>query len=78
MAFPPALALPSNKPFFSLETYESWVSSSGYELYETWLKNSENIAQDSDSTTQARGQELVDNASTKDVKEFRGTVRFIL
>ena len=53
--------------------FESWVSSSRYELYETWLKNSESIAQDS-----ARGEELVDNASAKDIKKFRETVRFIL
>ena len=72
-AFPPALALASHKPFFSIEMFESWVSSSGYELYETWLKNSANIAQDS-----ARGQELVDDASTRDIKKFRETVRFIL
>jgi hypothetical protein len=73
-AFPSDLALASNKPFFSLETFEFWVSSSGYELYETWLKNSASIAQDSDYT---RGQELVDDASTKDIKKFRETVRFI-
>lgn len=71
-AFPPALALASNQPFFSIEMFESWVSPSGYELYETWLKNSANIAQDS-----AHGQELVDDASTKDIKRFRETVRFI-
>ena len=71
-AFPPALALASNKPFFSIETFESWVSSSGYELYETWLKNSASIAQDSES---AHGLELVDNATTKDIKKFRETVR---
>jgi hypothetical protein len=71
--FPPALALASNQPFFSLETFESWVSSSGYELYETWLKNSASMAQDS-----VRGQELVDDASAKDIKNFRETVRFIL
>ena len=53
--------------------FESWVSPSGYELYETWLKNSANIAQDS-----AHGQELVDDASTKDIKKFRETVRFII
>jgi hypothetical protein len=57
-----------------METFESWVSSSGYELYETWLKNSASIAQDSDST---HCQELVDDASTKDIKKFRETVRFI-
>ena len=72
-AFPPTLALPSNQPFFSIETFESWVSSSGYELYDTWLKNSATIAQDS-----ARGQELVDNASAKNIKKFRETVRIIL
>ena len=72
-AFPAAVALASNQPFFSIEMFESWVSSSGYELYETWLKNSESIAQDS-----ARGEELVDNASAKDIKKFRETVRFIL
>jgi hypothetical protein len=72
-AFPPALALASNQPFFSIENFESWVSSSGYELYETWLKNSASMAQDS-----ARGQELLDDASAKDIKNFRGTVIFIL
>ena len=69
-AFPPQLALASNQPFFSIETFESWVSSSGYELYETWLKNSASMAQDS-----ARGQDLVDNATAKDIKKFRETVR---
>ena len=42
-AFPPALALASHQPFFSIEMFESWVSPSGYELYETWLENSANI-----------------------------------
>ena len=58
---------------FSIETFESWVSSSGYELYETWLKNSASLTQDS-----AHGQELVDDASAKDIKIFRETVRLIL
>ena len=71
-AFPPALALASNQPYFSIETFESWVSSSGYELYETWLKNSASMSQDS-----AHGQELVDDASAKDIKKFRETVSFI-
>ena len=71
-AFPPALALASHEPHFSIEMFESWVSSSGYELYDTWLKNSASISQDP-----ARGQELVDDASTKDIKKFRETVRFI-
>ena len=52
--------------------FEFWVSSSGYELYETWLKNSADIAQDS-----ARGQELINEVSIKDIKNFRETVRFI-
>jgi hypothetical protein len=76
-AFPPALALASNQPFFSIEKFESWVSSSGYELYETWLKNSANIAQDS-ASARASGQDLVDDASTKDIKKFRETVRFTI
>ena len=70
--FLPALTLASNKAFFSLETFESWVSSTGYELYKTWLKNAEN------TWTLLMGQELVDNASTKDIKEFHETIRFIL
>ena len=71
-AFPSALALASHEPYFSIEMFESWVSSSGYELYDTWLKNSASISQDS-----TRGQELVDDASTKDIKKFREIVRFI-
>ena len=71
-AFPPVLTLASNQPFFSIEMFEFWVSSSGYELYETWLKNSVDIAQDS-----ARGQELINEVSIKDIKNFRETVRFI-
>ena len=62
----------SNQPYFSIEMFESWVSHSGYELYETWLKNSANIA-----LNFARGQELVDDASTKDIIKFCETVRFI-
>ena len=69
----PALTLASNKPFFSIEIFESWVSSSGYELYETWLKKSASIAQDS-----AGAQELVNDASTKDIKKFFEMVIFIL
>ena len=42
------------------------------ELYETWLKNSASMSQDS-----AHGQELVDDASAKDIKKFRETVSFI-
>ena len=53
-AFPPALTLASNQPFFSIGMFESWVLSSGYELYKTWLKNSADIAQDSPHG-QARG-----------------------
>ena len=56
-----------------METFESWVSPSGYELYETWLKNSASITQDS-----AHGQELVDDVSAKDIKIFCETVRFIV
>ena len=74
-AFPPALTFASNKPFLSIENFKSCVSSSesGYELYETWLKNSASIAQDS-----THGQELVNDASTKDIKTFCEMVIFIV
>ena len=42
-AFQPALADQSHRPFFSLDCHETWMTLSGYELYETWLKNSRDL-----------------------------------
>ena len=64
-AFQPALADQSHQPFFSLDCHEKWVMLSGYELYETWLKNSRDLSQDS-----GQAQELINNATARDIRQF--------
>ena len=72
-AFQPALADQSHPIFFSLDRHEDWTTRSGYELYETWLKNSKEIRQDS-----GEAQEVVDPATPRDIKKFRDIVGFLV
>jgi len=71
-AFQPVLADPSHQPFFSLDCHETWTTVLGYELYETWLKNSKDLSQDT-----AHAQELVDGAIARDIKQFRDIVSLL-
>jgi len=71
-AFQPVLADQSHQPFFSLDCHETWTTISGYELYETWLKNLKDLSQDT-----AHAQALVDDAAARDIKQFRDIISFI-
>ncbi|EDR02648.1 uncharacterized protein LACBIDRAFT_332144 [Laccaria bicolor S238N-H82] len=68
-AFQPALADQSHQPFFSLDCHENWTTLSGYELYETWLKNSKDLSQDT-----GHAQALIDGATARDIKQFRDVI----
>ena len=72
-AFQPTLADQSHQPFFSLDFHEDWTTLSGYELYETWLKNSKDLSQDT-----AHAQALIDSATAHDIKQFRDIVNFLI
>ena len=65
-AFQPTLADQFHQPFFSLDCHENWMTISGYELYETWLKNSQDLSQDI-----GHAQALIDSATARDIKQFR-------
>ena len=71
-AFQPVLADQSHRLFFSLDCHETWTTVSGYELYETWLKNSKDLTQDT-----AHAQGLVDSATARDIRQFRDVVSFL-
>ena len=45
---------------------------SGYELFETWLKNSKDLSQDIGHV-----QALIDSATASDIKKFREIVCFL-
>ena len=62
----------SHVPFFSLEFPEDWVSDSGYELYETWLKNANNISLDLGSN------DRVGIATLGEIKKYRDVVSLCL
>ena len=72
-AFQPALADQSHQPFLSLDCHEKWTTLSGYELYETWLKNSKELRHDSGET-----RKLIDRATARDIKQFRDVVGFLV
>ena len=71
-AFQPTLADQSHRPIFSLDCHEKWTTISGYELYETWLKNFKNLSQDS-----GQAQKFIDSATACDIKQFRDVVSFL-
>jgi hypothetical protein len=56
---PTCLADQSHQPFFSLDCHEKWTTLSGYELYETWLKNSKDLSQDT-----GHAQALIDRCNS--------------
>ena len=70
-AFQPALTDHSHRLFLSLECPETWTTHAGYELYETWLKNSKDLSKEN-----AHAQALVDDATARDIKQFRDVVSF--
>jgi hypothetical protein len=72
-AFQPALADQSHQPFFLLDCHESWTTLSDYILYETWLKNSKDLSQDS-----GHAQALINSATAREIKQFRDIVSFLI
>ena len=71
-AFQPALADQSHRPFFSLDCHENWTTLSGFELYETWLKNAKDLSQDN-----GHAQALIDGATARDINQFRDVVSLL-